>query len=204
MPSIPSTTPLDLICRYLPPKEIPATLYHVHWVDQQLGPPFLEFKFIYRSRQILISKGIIQGPPEIVETPTTRAQQGKKRKGKNEPRKNKKRNDQAISSPATIASPPSPPPVKGRPSKKVKTMKTPIKVKKENASDERSPIPSIESDPPTSPSVEAVQRSRFAHYPGGIHWTEPQSTNTHTDVNVPIDVLRELQQLRVCSYSWRY
>jgi hypothetical protein len=202
--SIPSTTLLDLICRYLPPKEIPATLYHVHWVDQQLGPPFLEFKFIYRSRQILISKGIIPGPPEIVETQTTKAQQSRKRKGKTEPRKNKKRNDQAISSPATIVSPPSPPPAKGRPSKKVKTRKTPIKINKENTSDERSPIPSIESDPPTSPSIEAVQRSHFAHNPGGIHRIEPQSTNTHTDVNVPIDVLRELQQLRVCSYCGRY
>ena len=181
-------------------------MYHVHWIDQQLGSPFLEFKFIYRSRQILISKGIIPGPPEIAETPTTTTpvQQRKKRKTKNEPKKNKKQNDQPTSSPTTIGSPPSPPPAKGRPPKKVKTTNTPTKVKKENASDDRSPIPPIESDPPTSPSVEAIQRRRFATYTGRLQWTESQSTNTPTDVNIPVDVLRELQQLRVCPYSLRY
>jgi hypothetical protein len=177
-------------------------LYHVHWIDQQLGSPFLEFKFIYRSRQILISKGIIPGPPEITETPTRTVQQGKKRKTKNEPKKNKK-NDQPTSSPTDIGSPPSPPPAKGRPPKKLKTKNAPIKVKKENNLDERSLIPSIESDPPTSPSVEAVQRRRFAPYPGGLQWTEPQPTNPPIDVNTSVDVLRELQELRVRPYSLR-
>lgn len=197
MQSISSPTQSDLTHRYLTPKEIPATLYHVHWIDPQLGSPFLEFKFIYRSREVLISKGIIPGSPE------TTGQHGKKRKAKNEYKKNKKQNDQPTSSPTTIGSP-SPPAARGRPPKKVKTTNTSIKVKKENTSDERFPIPSIKSDPPTSPSVEAARRRRFAPHQGSLQLTEPQSGNTPIDVNIPVDVLRELQQLRVCPYSLRY
>jgi hypothetical protein len=57
----PSSLVWDLtVCgRYQPPKSIPTTLYHVQWLDPQHGPAYMEFKFIYRSKDVLISKSIL-------------------------------------------------------------------------------------------------------------------------------------------------
>lgn len=131
--------------RYQPPKSIPATLYHVQWLDSQNGPAYMEFKFIYRSREVLISKGILPTPsaplPTLTEssTPAPPPPPPKKRKSRSENTTNStittKRKASAAkhsdvpppSSPTTVeATPPKP----ARPAKKPRAS-TKSQIKKE-------------------------------------------------------------------------
>jgi hypothetical protein len=193
------------IARFESPTPIPATLYHVNWIDPQSGPAFLEFRFIYRSREVLTSKGIISGPPvpEVAKAPSEEPQKrGKKRKIKNVANRKKanKKNEQPDLSPTANESIESHLPSESRLTKKFRTTSVETQAKKDNVppSKEKSPAIAImdSSNPPTSPLVDIVQRRQSISQPvstGVLTWVESQSAN----VDVPIDILRELRELRV-------
>jgi hypothetical protein len=155
-------------------------LYHVNWIDPQDGPAYIEFKFVYRSKEVLISKGIIPGRKRKSNT-----------KSDTKKKSTTKKTDDPESSPTTVPASSSPPSARSRapPAKKAKLVKPTIK--KEVPSKEQSPI---ESDPPTSPLVEAVQRRQMTSYPNDLlPWVYSQSAN----IDLPVEVFRELQHLRV-------
>lgn len=192
-----------LTSRYRSPQAIPATLYHVRWIDPQNGPAFVEFKFIYRSREVLIAKGIIPAPlpsghPSLIESPT------KKRKLKDEAGKKRhsKKNEHALFSSHTATASPLSSPSKSRPAKKAKFAFTKAQVKKElvtPSTEERSPLASMASDAPSSPLAAIMQRRQSTPHhavsSNVLPWIESQSAN----MEVPFDVLRELRELRVCA-----
>src|SRR5271170_4802070 len=164
----------DCFSRYQPPKSIPATLYHVQWLEPQNGPAYMEFKFIYRSKEVLISKGILPSlSPPMPSDLDTSLTAPKKRKARNEnPSTTKKKSSAAAakksdatpSSPTTVeATPPKPtrPAKKPRASAKNSVMKKEVEVKSEIEVKEivfparkESPgtaVGEVSSDPPMSP-----------------------------------------------------
>jgi hypothetical protein len=189
--------------RFQSPQAIPATLYHVNWIDPQSGPAFLEFRFIYRSREVLISKGILPSPTPAIENKSLESSQGKKRKLKSDQtpkRKYKKKNDGQSTSPFTtvnIAS--STPPKKSHRSKNSILANSPTYLTKKESNSrfikEQSPITPPDSDLRATPLVPTIQRRSPSHpIPSTIlPWVESQSAN----IELPIEVLRELRDLRV-------
>lgn len=181
---------------YASPTSIPATLYHVQWIDTQSSPPFCEFRFIYRSREVLISNGIIPPPmkKEIEEPP-----QSKKRKLTSKKRTSTKKIDPPPSSNTTMELPSA---VKPRYSKKPKTTgsTTAKSHSKKDAlsrtTEEESPISMVSTEPPASPLVDALQhrvRSLSHTFASSPPISPPLASQTQSDI------LRELQDLRVWS-----
>ena len=174
---------LTVCARYQPPKSIPATLYHVQWLEPQNGPAYMEFKFIYRSKEVLISKGILPSlSPPMPSDLDTSLTAPKKRKARNEnPSTTKKKSSAAAakksdatpSSPTTVeATPPKPtrPAKKPRASAKNSVMKKEVEVKSEIEVKEivfparkESPgtaVGEVSSDPPMSPMIEVLQQQQ--------------------------------------------
>ena len=185
---------------YASPTSIPATLYHVQWIDTHPGPPFCQFRFIYRSREVLMSRGIIPPPmkKEIEEQTQT-----KKRKLTSK-KKTTKKNELQPSSSATTLEIPSSVPSKPRASKKAKTSTTPkIQSKKDFVSpttEEESPISLISTDLPTSPLVAVLERrGRSSSH---TFASSPPESSTPVDSHNQSDILRELRELRVYSLSF--
>jgi hypothetical protein len=163
-------------------------LYHVEWIDAQSGPAYLHFNFLYRSRQVLITKGIIP-PPSPYTIPTTAftalppppplppvdAKPKKPSKKRGPPKKVQPDAKPAGSSPTTAEDTPP-----KRPVKRAKvTPAKPVKVE--------SPKPvAVESETSSegiaSPSVEAVARRARMEEAERVH--------------VPFDIYRELAALR--------
>jgi hypothetical protein len=215
---------LTVCARYQPPKSIPATLYHVQWLDPQHGPAYMEFKFIYRSKEVLISKGILPSfsaplPSNLDETLAA----PKKRKARKESTTTAKKKSSAAatkkagatpSSPTTVeATPPKPPRAKKpRAPAKNQVMKKEIEVKSEIDVKEivfparkESPgtaVGEVSSEPPASPMIEVLQQQQLqvVSHPGDhvVHntvlpWVESQSAT----IDMPVDIFRELRELRV-------
>jgi len=178
--------------------EIPATLYHVSWIDQQCDPPFVEFRFVYRSREVLLAKGLIPPahPLEFIQA-LTQAQpqtqsQGRKRKAKAEskPRKPAKKRNEDV--PSSVA--PKPPRTKKGDSKE--------HVKHEDVSPSQKvkpPKTSFERDLSTSPLVEYMERQRAVSHSVYPTLSAPRVVSP-TDEG-QFDILRELRELRVCVTS---
>jgi hypothetical protein len=180
--------------RYASPQPIPATLYHVTWLDHQDSPPYAQFRFIYRSKEVLMAKGIIPvpspSPPPPPPSPT-RAEnddpQGKKRKTKAEPKKKApaKKTERA--------------PRQTRKPKVVAPKVTPpISSDTTSSLAEVTPKTSTDSDAPPSPLVEALQRRKSIQQISSQITTPQESPAPLTTDQVNLEVLRELQHLRVC------
>ena len=211
--------------RYQPPKSIPATLYHVQWLDPQNGPAYLEFRFIYRSKEVLVSKGILPSlsvpTPNLDETLTG----PKKRKTPNENNTTKrkasstaKKVDPSPSSPTNLeATPPKPARLTKKPRVSTKSqVKKQVEVKNEievkdivihNAKDSLvTRAGKVSSDSPMSPTIEVLQHRQVVSRPGHhvvpdtvLPWVESQSAT----IDIPVDILRELRELRVSIQSKR-
>jgi len=224
--------------RYQSPKSIPATLYHVQWLDSQNSPAYLEFKFIYRSKEVLISKGILpsSSTPLPVRDESTLAPFPsllKKRKSRSENTTTTKRKSSAKaaagvgpppppSSPTTVeATPPKPAraPKKHRAStktqvKKETEVKTEIDVQEWGfPPDTKNESPGMmaggagegpSSDAPVGTMIEVLsqpqQQRQVVSHPGHrvlhntvVPWVESQSAT----IEVPVDIFRELRELRV-------
>jgi hypothetical protein len=148
-------------------------------VDPQYGPPFAEFRFFYRSREVLIAKGIIEMPSAEVKIENDTPSKKRKAKGFN-PRKK----------PAGIPIPTSPKihtPVRHRAKKIKSTPKT--QIKEEFTS---SPLRESHSDPPT-PTPNGLPRATPLSNPGVLTWVQSQ-TPADTDNT---SMLREIRELRV-------
>ena len=119
----PSSLVWDLtVCgRYQPPKSIPTTLYHVQWLDPQHGPAYMEFKFIYRSKEVLISKGIL--PSLSAPLPSNLDEAPKKRKARNESTTTAKKKSCAAATKKADATPSSPTTVEATPPKPARAKK---------------------------------------------------------------------------------
>jgi hypothetical protein len=167
------------------PKAIPATLYHVHWIDSPVGPPYAEFRFLYRSRDVLASKGItVQVPDTNMKSPSPPS---KKRKARNLKPKKKPTKDGTSVSPKTPTKPQA---------KKAKTgPKNQIKTEFAEYSPIRRESPTTVSDP-TRPTTSPGFQHRLNSLPnvGMLHWVESQTPTELDDT----DILNELRELQVC------
>lgn len=174
--------------------EIPATLYHVQWFDSHNDAPFVEFRFIYRARELLITRGIIAPQPlehfkAMAESQTEL--HGKKRKGKVENKLRKQAKNRITEIPSSV-------PSKSRSVKRAiekDQMKDEITLPEE---EEESPNTSIETDASTSPLVEYMERRKSLPHPISLfNITSNSPTSTEES---HIDILRELRELRVDNY----
>jgi len=172
--------------------EIPATLYHVSWVDEQHQAPFLEFRFIYRSREVLQSKGLLTPDKKAFELIQAITQiqpeaesQGKKRKAKSEPkpRKNAKKRMEEASPSARMTNKEE---LKPRPKPEVVSPK-------EDALATNSPM---ERDVFLSDRIEHMDRRKLEYHTPSPRRIPSITMSPPTDES-HLGILRELRELRV-------
>jgi hypothetical protein len=163
-----------------------------------MGPPYAEFRFIYRSREILLSKGVIE---ETAEVKTTNQPPSKKRKTKSKKSTTPKKDvlEPSLMTTSPIESPITPvTPLKPRAKKARMTPKPHVKTEyaspiRQSPLRHESPRTETYSDLHPSPISPALQRrqSHPNNHPGILNWVESQPPPEDTDI------LQELRELRV-------
>lgn len=172
-------------------------MYHIQWIDSQDATPYIEFRFIYRSRDVLISKGILPPPTPAISLTDSSPKDKKKRSARTTTPKKRSYKTALIesfppSSPTTIES--SPP--KGRSPKRPRTKKTSVL--------EASPMPipseSYATESDLNSPIRVIHREHQQQPGSGIGilpWVESQSAN----MDYSFDIVREVRELRVFTLS---
>jgi hypothetical protein len=161
--------------------KIPATLYHVQWLDPQTEPPFVEFQFIYRSKEVLISKGIIlpsQTLEILHETGSSPAPKKRKPNNKRKPKKGTPSSE-----------------IKARPAKRVKQHL------KKDPEEEMAMITPTDADLPSSPLVDMIRRGCSTSPVQGLSSPIDFMTSTFQLEDHQLDIYSEVRALRVPTLS---